>query len=376
MLTSSESIIVYSGGYAYPDCLRRNEHRGYTSLAGQMLQIYIDGTGKTRKQLHQEARELFSNMERCPERRICAMIKLLDSEGTFTFPDNVIRRRMDILLGSDHREDLNLDVSELFADRPEFQRLSHFEGYESPVAFLSRYNVSQLQAAMYRCRKMQITLKSGFKRVIRHINLSRLLHSISPIKSGGYRIVLSGPLSHLHKTTRYGCALSRFVPALLTCDNWQMSAVLSGPWNTEATMNLSSDDGYNSYMEPDIEFDSKVEEEFATAFNTCHRGWELIREGRLLHDGQKVFIPDFILRNGSGTEILLEIAGYWTPEYLREKIRTLELFRRPELFVAVPAGSPAIDALPAENTIIYSGNIDPNAVVDAIEKNGIISSDC
>jgi len=36
---------------------------------------------------------------------------------------------------------------------------------------------------------------------------------------------------------------------------------------------------------------------------------------------QEIFLPDFTLRHRNGREALVELVGFWTPEYVEEKIR-------------------------------------------------------
>ncbi len=49
--------------------------------------------------------------------------------------------------------------------------------------------------------------------------------------------------------------------------------------------------------------------------------------GNLLHQGQTVLTPDFVLeQTSSGRKVYLEVVGYWTPEYLREKCHRLAPF--------------------------------------------------
>lgn len=51
-------------------------------------------------------------------------------------------------------------------------------------------------------------------------------------------------------------------------------------------------------------------------------GWSVKREPAVLEAGQYAFIPDFSLeRNGS--RVYVEIIGFWTPEYLRNKIQKI-----------------------------------------------------
>jgi len=64
---------------------------------------------------------------------------------------------------------------------------------------------------------------------------------------------------------------------------------------------------------------------------------------------------------------MLEIAGFWTPEYIAEKTSTLKLFKRKNLLVAVPANSPAVPVFPGENVITYQGKLDPDEVLVVLE---------
>lgn len=59
------------------------------------------------------------------------------------------------------------------------------------------------------------------------------------------------------------------------------------------------------------------------------------REGEILHKGQKVFTPDFVLRHEDGRVVYLEIVGFWTPEYLEEKFKILDAFREYDILVAI-----------------------------------------
>ncbi len=46
-------------------------------------------------------------------------------------------------------------------------------------------------------------------------------------------------------------------------------------------------------------------------------------------------VPDFLFTHEDGTQVALEIVGYWTPEYLKEKFAKLARVRAPNLIVAV-----------------------------------------
>src|SRR5262249_49748844 len=52
--------------------------------------------------------------------------------------------------------------------------------------------------------------------------------------------------------------------------------------------------------------------------------------------GRSLLVPDFVFRHRDGTEVVLEIVGYWTPEYLDAKLGKLTAVRGVNLVVAVP----------------------------------------
>ena len=46
-------------------------------------------------------------------------------------------------------------------------------------------------------------------------------------------------------------------------------------------------------------------------------------------------MPDFVFRHDDGRIVLLEIIGFWTPEYLQAKLETLRLFQDWRILLAV-----------------------------------------
>ncbi len=131
--------------------------------------------------------------------------------------------------------------------------------------------------------------------------------------------------------------LPSFFPALLACRDWKMQARIQhrrSSWQNY--FRLSPADGLSSnHPDPGL-FDSTLEENFASRWGDAPRdGWTMIREGEVLHVDQKVFVPDFVFRHESGVRVLMEIVGFWTPEYLSAKLETLNRFRDHKILVAV-----------------------------------------
>jgi hypothetical protein len=364
--------------------------------AERMLAIYREGAGRQRRWLHRDIEAVFADEPDCPVRRIQAFCKLLDDASTFQSDPTGASAKLRLEVFSraarfhplvrqpdrlfEHEEQasktqiadelgMSWDRIEqtLYADVMAFQTLDEFAGYPNAAAFLSRYNVAQLQAALYRAESMTVTTGEDLKAIVRYAKFARLLHEIARVGTSTYRITFTGPASVVRETRRYGVNFARFLPALLACRGWKMEAVLQTPWKGLAKLVVSAEDGFTSHLPPAQEFDSVLEESFAKKFGPARDGWQLIREGRILCDRQKTFIPDFTFRHEDGTEILLEIVGFWSPEYLAAKRETVRRFRRHGVLLAVPQRSLREGAAIGENILTYKTAIQIPPLMKALE---------
>jgi predicted nuclease of restriction endonuclease-like RecB superfamily len=87
-------------------------------------------------------------------------------------------------------------------------------------------------------------------------------------------------------------------------------------------------------------FDSELEADFAAEFEAKYGGakrkWELAREDELIVVGDTVMIPDFsFTHRKDGRRALLEIVGFWHPEYLRRKLQKVRQAGRSDLILLV-----------------------------------------
>jgi hypothetical protein len=215
---------------------------------------------------------------------------------------------------------------------------------------------------------MVVSATDDFKTILRYAKLAHLLHDIVRLDSSKYCITFSGPASVLHETRRYGVNFARFLPALLACKGWEMTASVKTPWNKPAKLILSDKDGFSSHLPSPDEFDSTIEESFAEKFGTKRNGWQLIREGEILHHQQKTFVPDFTFRHENGIEVLLEIVGFWTPEYLAHRRETLQQFRKHMILIAVPEKSLREGATIGENILVYKTALKIEPLMEVLER--------
>lgn len=377
MLTREHAIadFDYRAGLVRPDRLTRRRHHAYLGYAEGMLRVYRDGVGRTRRDLHRGVEQLLADQEDCPTRRIAAFCKLLDDATVFDQDRRgeaaELRRKVFQLAGKEHplvqtadrlfesaEAQVKADIARqlgrpwdeierhLFADVIDFHRMRRFEGYPDGAALLARYNVAQVQAALYGAVSMTVAAGDDFKAILKYAKLAGLMHTISQRSPGRYDIRFDGPASVLRHTRRYGVNMARFLPALIACRDWKMHAIIRTPrrgW--ELSLRLSAADGLNSHLPSPEDFDSQVEAAFAERWGEAPReGWTLQREGVVLHKGQKTFVPDFVFQHEDGRRVPMEIVGFWTPEYLEAKLNTLNLFHDEKILLAVSAQ--AADALP------------------------------
>ncbi len=367
MLTRELAIAEYdfARGLVAPDRLTNKLHGRYVDYAEQAVDIYRRGAGLTRRELHRAVAAIFAAEDDCPQKRIDAFCKLLDDASDYERERRgqaaELRRQVFRLAAPRHplvrAADRQFESSEigvktqiarqlgqswsgieagLFADIIEFHRLERFSGFADGRALLSRYNVAQVQAALFDAESMSVWATNDFKTILRYAKLARLMHAIVRLDSGEYLFRFDGPAALVRRTRRYGTAMARFLPALLACRGWRMHAVLQPRGNWKLSLDLSATDGLVSHLPPAQEFDSLVESDFFEKWGSEPRaGWRLIREGEVLHIGQKVFIPDFAFQHEDGRRVLLEVIGFWTAEYLEAKRATLQKFEEQPILLAV-----------------------------------------
>ncbi len=259
MLTKEHAIAEYDfqRQRILPDRLTSVPHAHYLSFAEKMLDVYRMGTGRRRGDLHRDIHRDFVDEVDCPLRRIEAFCKLLDDQSQYADAgrraapklrqqvfriaarhhplvsqadrlfDNAVEDVRELIAKDLQRDWIDIR-SELFADIIENHQLESFDGYPNPSALLSRYNVAQVQATLFRAVSMVIDATTDFKRSLRAARLAKVLYS-----------------------------------------------------------------------------------------------------------GQKTFIPDFVFRHNDGRVVLMEIIGFWTPEYNAARLETLAVFREAPILLAI-----------------------------------------
>jgi uncharacterized protein len=402
MLTREHAIAKIDAGLVIPECLTRSTHAQYVSLAEKMCRVYSQGLGRTRGQLYAAIRSIMQEEAECPHRRIEAFCKLLDERCLYESDKagqasklrrNVVRLASkyqplfsgnEQLFGHDHRKakqeiatELGLTWNEverrMFLDLMENHAMLAFENFNSPGELLSRYNVAQMQVALFDATDLTLRLTQDFRSVLRYAKLARLMHRIGRTRDG-YMVRFDGPASLLQHTTRYGTAMAKFLPGLLSCRSWRLEARIRKPKFRGLRLLLDSDCGLRSPVPKPDAFDSSVEEKFAVQWlDSDTNGWRMERETEILHQGQTVFFPDFVFLHEDGRKAMMEVIGFWTPEYLEHKRHVIETFANDRMFLAVqrsiadPWMSSASETEPhSHRTIFYKTAIPIASVLEVL----------
>ncbi|MEH2026323.1 DUF790 family protein [Nostoc sp.] len=231
----------------------------------------------------------------------------------------------------------------LYADLSENKILTVFDAPTAPDV-LNRYNLSQVQGVFYKASKLVLNahrnVPGEYKLLFRYLKLFQLMAYIEGDADHGFTITIDGPTSLFNPSTRYGLAIAKLIPALLHVTKWSLSSILqtrdayTNSWKT-GRFTLNSECGLVSHYPPGKPYDSMLEASFADKWDALKSGWALEREVDLIPIPGSVMIPDFRLVHSDGRTFLLEIVGYWRPEYLQKKFSQVRRAGRDDLILAI-----------------------------------------
>jgi hypothetical protein len=253
----------------------------------------------------------------------------------------------------------------LFADRAGARRLVAPPEGCSPAGLVDAYNLALAQALLARSTLVVALVRANLRPVVRYAKLHGLMAKFEENAEGVTRISLSGPLALFHDTLKYGRALATWLPTIITTPGWQLEArVVLG----EEALRLSLDASTplpRTHALPRVH-DSKLEARFEKDLRRLASRWSVVREASAVRTGQRVFYPDFAL-TAAGHTVLVEIVGFWTPEYLAEKAALLRAATVP-IVLCVDARHATGTFEPDPRIVPFRGAIDAAAVVAACER--------
>jgi hypothetical protein len=269
----------------------------------------------------------------------------------------------------------------LYADLAENRILNQFD-QPTPEALVHRYNLAQVQGIFYKASQIVITVHRNdpgeYKLLFRYLKLFQLMAYIEGDADHGFTITIDGPVSLFGGSTRYGLAIAKLLPALLHVTRWSLTATLQTKDAYTRSLRtrhftLEPNGRLVSHYPPSKPYDSMLEQSFADRWATLKTEWKLEREVDLIPIPGSVMIPDFRLIHPDGRSFLLEIVGYWRPEYLKKKFAQVWRSGCDHLILAISerlnlekAGVKISDT-PAR-IVWFKDKLQPKAVLDVLLK--------
>ncbi|MFB6187922.1 MAG: DUF790 family protein, partial [Halobacteriaceae archaeon] len=217
----------------------------------------------------------------------------------------------------------------LWADRDENETLVSTPDID-PDELLKQYNLSLTQTLLFDAVELEFTASGNYQEIFGLLKYLGLMYYVDEDLS----VTVTGPASLFKKTRKYGTTLAKLLPSIMKAEDWSISAQIETEVSDETRIYEFSVDDSQEALFPKrttVEsFDSEVERDFATRIDSLAEGWTVKREPTILRAGNSVMIPDFSFERDYGrpqnddaddrATFYLEVVGFWTPEYLEEKL--------------------------------------------------------
>jgi predicted nuclease of restriction endonuclease-like RecB superfamily len=259
----------------------------------------------------------------------------------------------------------------LFADLPGERPVTAPDPRPTPREAALRTNLAMAQAVLMRAARVEVSIEGGVRPVVRLAKLRGLLCTVAENAGAGPpSLEISGPLSLFHHTLVYGRALAELLPHLAWCARFDLraTAALRGRL---VTVSLQTGDPIVPAAAPKP-FDSALEERFARDLARLAPDWDVVREPEPIRAGRALVFPDFLLSHRLHPErrALVEIIGFWTPDYLRAKLAKLREAHLPACVLCIDAAHACApeDLPPGLPVVLFRRRVDAAAVLREVER--------
>ncbi len=204
-------------------------------------------------------------------------------------------------------------------------------------ALALRVNLSLVQGLLTRATRVEVRALGGARAVVRLAKLQGLICATRRV-DGEVVLDLSGPLALFRHTRVYGRALGALLGPLGWCDRFALTAPCVLPEGT-FSLRLGPRDPVLRGDAP-RRYDSKVEEALARDLARLAPAWDVVREPEpIAVAGDTLIFPDLALvdRVDPRRRALVEVVGFWTPDYLARKLALLRRSGLEDLILCVDA---------------------------------------
>ncbi len=395
MLTSDLAINWRRGDKIFPRLIKTDD-AVYLRDAEILIEIFNDFLDKTRGALEGELEEYIGTGT--DYRILRGFIKLLNDRCEFetlsvaepteirqklflearkfqpVLPDSEQRNKVLESVAAEFQTDGDTLFSNLYADLAAQQKLVSFDSIE-PLALLDRYNLAQAQAILYKCIEMRVLVApsdaANYRSIFGWIKHFGLIHTIAGNALDGYEITLTGAASLFHRSQKYGIRMAVFLPALLLCKDWKMSAEIAQKEGGNLFYELSSEQTeLTSCYFDEPEYENSDIEKLKKNWEKSAANWELLENREVVDLGRTAFVPDFVLIAAAGAKIYLDVLGFWTPKSLKKRLAEFQAANFQKFIFAASQelrGSREEPLWTSENVIFYKTKIEPKILIETAE---------
>jgi hypothetical protein len=281
---------------------------------------------------------------------------------------------------ADVAHELGIDVpqleEQLFSDLAGNERLVSFR----PIAaeeLLHRYDVALAQAVLLSATRVEVTLEAEpparIRSIFRAVRFHGLVYRVAAI-GDGYRIELDGPLSLFGAVQRYGLQLALFLPALLACEHWSLSAeLLWGRAREAAQFRLGPATGLVAPAGAAPASVSRELAELCAGFQALGSRWEVSASDRIVAlPGHAVCVPDLAFSHrDTGELVYLELFGFWSRAAVWQRIEAVRDGLGVRMILCVGkhlrVSEELLDADDAAELYVYKTRPSPRAILERLE---------
>jgi hypothetical protein len=352
-----------------------------------MLDVYIRFEGKTFRELdHRLVEPLSPEPPRPKKKRVAAVLhRLFRERSPRSHRPRQLREALFVAAASqplNRRDETIADVAGslelsptelerlLFADLPGQRRVARPQPEPTPLSVTLEANLALAKGLVARSVGVEIELRGNARAVVKLARLRGLICVVARPEQTDADIALniSGPLALFRRTTVYGRALAALVGVLPWCERFRLRArcALDGE---VVPVEIRSGDPLALSDEP-RRFDSRLEERLFRDLGRAAPDWEIIREPEPIQLPGHMIFPDFALEHRRDRRRwILEIVGFWTRDYLDQKLASLAAAKLDNLIVCVDAarGCDENDLPASSHLVSYKRRIDPADVLAIIE---------
>ena len=258
----------------------------------------------------------------------------------------------------------------LFGDVRQERRVKPPARPLTPPELALRVNSRFAQAVVRGASEVEVEAYENVRSVVRHARLRGLICTIAAGNDlARTRLSISGPFALFRHTLVYGRALAELVPLLARAPRFSLSARCLVHGEMVRFVVESGDPLFPS--ENLRAFDSRLEERFARDMARLAPDWQVLREPTAVPALGTLIFPDFLLchRLDPRRRFLVEIVGFWTPEYISRKLETLRAARIQNLILCIDEARRCSEVdIPRHALVVrFRKKVDASKLLDIIE---------